>query len=583
MNIVLIGNPNAGKTTLFNALTHSYRKTGNWHGVTVDAFSKTVRRGGLVATVTDAPGLYSLRYTSPEEEAAVSALSGDAIVVNVIEASALERSLALTRELASKGCRLIVALTMTDELKRRQGKIDAKKLSECLRVPVFVADEKKGNAASLWKLILSDAARTPVVAEKIPPSVFSSGTYREGRFEKLCYHPVFSLIFFFAFVAFSFWFTFASAAPGGWLKGGVEALFARLESAARGAMSDEPEALRSFVCDGIIRSGGSVLSFLPQILCLQFCLILLEESGYLSILSFVADDLFVRFGLTGRTVFSLLMGFGCTAAAMQTTKTCDRCMQKKLALCLPYFSCSAKLPVYLTVVSAFFERPFLPILCLYLAGVAIALIVSVLSGVCPVSLPAEVAPLRLPSAKNVLKSLYFSAKSTIMKTVTVVLAFLLLSWFLSSFDFSMHYGAERSMLASLCSALRFLFYPMGIRDWRCVYAALSGLVAKENVAGLLQLFYPEGLPFTLASAAAFATFVLTCSPCVSAIASVAEAIGIRLALRNALIQTVTALVFAYAAYGFVSRPYLLLFLLPAGFAIERIYRRKTAKSQIVYR
>ena len=199
----------------------------------------------------------------------------------------------------------------------------------------------------------------------------------------------------------------------------------------------------------------------------------------------------------------------------------------------------------------------------------------------------ELAPLQIPGAVFVLKSLLFHIKQFIIKVGTVILAFFLASWLFSSFDFSFRLCPPgQSMLASLCGAFDWLFAPIGMRDWRITYAALSGLVAKENVAGTLALFFGS-FPYSAASAFAFAVFILTCSPCVSAIAASAREVGAKRALLYALIQTVSAVLLSYLAYFFLTCLPVALPILIAAAAIAMLYEgihRKTGHhAQSVHR
>ncbi|MBO4989739.1 MAG: ferrous iron transporter B [Clostridia bacterium] len=566
MRYLIFGNPNSGKTTLYNALTSSHEKTGNWHGVTVDKAEKEVK-GDVFC---DVPGLYSLNVTSPEELASVQTLSKDCVVLNVIEASLLKRGLALTKELSREGYPVIVIVTMTEELKKRGGFLDEKGLSALLGTPVLLSEGKSGR--ELLALIKGTKPKVPHVAE-IPASVFRPGAYRESKFEALCFQPAFSFALFLSFVALAFFLTFSEYGVGAFLKGLVEYAFASLSSLLSQSISLLP--LRSFVCDGLLLGVGSVLSFLPQILLLQLFLLLMEESGFLSVFAFAGDGFFRKIGLSGRAVFSLLMGFGCTATAIQTCRAHEKEMQNRLFSLFPYLSCSAKMPVYVTLFSSLFPRPFLPVLLLTFSGGALALFFSARKQSCDcLSAVSEVAPLRIPDPNNLLKSLCFSAKSFIMKVAGVILAFLLVSWFFSSYNFQMQFVArEQSMLASVCKVLRFLFYPMGITDWEMAYAFLGGVVAKENVAGLLELFYPNGTGLPLPSLLAFAVCMLTTAPCVSAVASLSAMVGKRRAVAWFFRQLLFGFLFGYATYALCLYPILLCLPL-MGVLIEGIYRKR---------
>ena len=611
--ILLIGCPNCGKSTLFNALTGGHAKTGNWHGVTVAESVREAELCGLRAEIADLPGVYSLEACAMEERAARDAVlsEGVSLAVCVADAAALPRSLELLAFLVRRGKRAALVLTMRDVLERRGGFVKEALLAERLGVPVLaVCAHQKQDIARLRRFLhkcLKDAggpdqgnAAPPVPVqdtkagaaqisfyynnkeEASPPVSFqngkekaskkaergalpggtpallagawAAGEARQTLLEKLLYTPAVVPLFV-VLLAAVFYAAFGSFGPGAACKGAIERLFAWLaELAAGGAEGVGAHAAAEFL-RALLGSAGMLLSFLPQIAVLQFSLSFLEESGFLSALAFQADGLLARVGLTGRAVFPLLMGFGCTAAAVFTTRGMENeRVQRRVVCILPYISCSAKLPVYLAVCSSFFEDPFAAVAGVYAAGVLLALAAAlVLRKGEDDAFVFELARPQLPALLPLCKSLLFSLKQFIMKIATVVAAFLMAAWFLLSFSFSLHYvgaGSEASMLAAVSRGLRFLFVPMGIDDWRIALAALSGLIAKENVAGMLSLFYGQQLSSAMSapSAVAFLVFLLACTPCVSALAAARRAVG-RRAWLYAAVQTGIAFLLSYAVYG----------------------------------
>ena len=624
--ILLIGCPNCGKSTLFNALTGGHAKTGNWHGVTVAKSVREAELCGLRAEIADLPGVYSLGDCAMEERAARDAVlsEGVSLAVCVADAAALPRSLELLAFLVRRGKRAALVLTMRDVLERRGGFVKEALLAERLGVPVLAvcAHQKqdiarlrrflcgclqdadglnKGNGALSVSMQEKKAGAVPPVPvqdtkagaaqisfyynnkeEASPPVSFQNGTgnaspkaergalpggtpsllagawaageARQTLLEKLLYTPAVVPLFV-VLLAAVFYAAFGSFGPGAACKGAIERLFAWLaELAAGGAEGVGAHAAAEFL-RALLGSAGMLLSFLPQIAVLQFSLSFLEESGFLSALAFQADGLLARVGLTGRAVFPLLMGFGCTAAAVFTTRGMENeRVQRRVVCILPYISCSAKLPVYLAVCSSFFEDPFAAVAGVYAAGVLLALAAAlVLRKGEDDAFVFELARPQLPALLPLCKSLLFSLKQFIMKIATVVAAFLMAAWFLLSFSFSLHYvgaGSEASMLAAVSRGLRFLFVPMGIDDWRIALAALSGLIAKENVAGMLSLFYGQQLSSAMSapSAVAFLVFLLACTPCVSALAAARRAVG-RRAWLYAAAQTGIAFLLSYAVYG----------------------------------
>lgn len=551
--LLLLGNPNAGKSTLFNALTGGHARVGNWHGVTVSALEGEAMLSGNRVRIADLPGVYSADDLSMEERAACAYLEAcpEGVVCLVAECTALPRSLALLSELA-KGRRAILVLTKKRQFERQGGTLEEREIERCLGIPVVSAEgvpprelrERVGEA-------LLRAGPLGWVWEEgrsFPKEVYTRARMRLTKFDRFLLHPAAACAVFAFLLAAAFFLTFSPVGPGGLLKGLIEALIAQIKEAFQTHIPSP--VLCSFVGEGLVGSVGGVLCFLPQIGMLFLFLTLLEESGLLSRLAFFTDGTLSRVGLSGRAVFSLLMGFGCTAAAILSTRGLDdKRMQRRVILCLPYLSCSAKLPVYLTLASSFFRDQFLAALLLYVLGAGLSFAVLLfMGGEKGAPFVLEFAPLRLPEAKTVAKALCFQLKQFIIKLGTVILAFFIASWLLSSFDFAFRFvPVEESMLAHLCGGLKWLFAPVGMEDWRIAYAALSGLVAKENVAASLELFFPV-FPYGARSAFALAVFVLASSPCVSAVAAAAREVGIKPALLYAVAETAGALLLCYLVY-----------------------------------
>lgn len=569
MRILLAGNPNCGKSTLFNALTGGHAKTGNWHGVTVGMTERAARIGGHGAVFADLPGIYSLSSPNMEEEISRRALSGEdyAAALVVMDALTLPRSLHLFYEVKALAPKTLLVVTMRDLLRRRGGFLDENKLSEQLGVPVICVNAHSGRDIKKLRLFLAERlfagearggapnakgaenARgdTVPVSEELA-GAWSGGAFKESRAEKLLYNPFVAVPLFFVTLLAVFFLAFADKMPGvllkdlleGWVSDDIGGF---LSAKARG-IGAAPAAVG--LISALFSGLGMLLSFLPQIAILYLALFIMEESGYMSALAFMTDGIFRKAGLTGRAAFSVLMGFGCSAAAILTTRGLEnKDVQRRAILILPYISCSAKMPVYLAVISCFFVHKFLALALIYFGGVALAFAAAfILKAVRPAEeeLVMEIAHLQFPSVRQVAKSLLFSCKQFIIKIVTTVTAVLIAMWFLLSFDFSMRYvgeGGAGCMAEVLCRGLKYLFYPMGITDWQVALSALTGLVAKESVAGMLAVFYGADLSAAMsaASAAAFTAFIMACSPCVSAIAAAARELGIRRALLNALLQT----------------------------------------------
>ena len=578
---MLVGNPNAGKSTLFNRLTHGHAKVGNWHGVTVGALEG---RAGA-HTIVDLPGIYSLDGASMEERLAVKEIeTRQGVLLFVSECENVARMLPLMAALTREGRSAVLVLTKRKPFERRGGRVDERGLAKRVGLPVYYAE-------SVPDALETIAAAPPVRVADVPlTGVYTPVSADFSRADKLLLNGFFGIPFFFALMLGAFFVTFARGMPGDLMKEGIERFFG--ETLGGEAEKIASPVLRSFLKDGVLGSLGSVLCFLPQIMLLTLFLILMEESGLLSRLAVLTDPFFSAIGLNGRAVFSILMGFGCTAAAILTTRGLDdKRVQRRVILCLPYISCSAKLPVYLALSASLFQNPFAAVALLYALGVGISVAVALLLKGETRPLVLELAPLQVPSAVFVLKSLLFQLKQFIIKVATVILAFFLFSWILSSFDSSFRLcAAEDSMLAAICGGLRFLFAPIGMGDWRIAYAALSGLVAKENIAAAIAMLYGT-FPYGAASAFSFAVFVLACSPCVSAIAATARAVGTGRAVLYAAVQTATALCLSYLVYFCLRGGAIVVLLaLPPvlgsvllGKNIEKIHRNRADNAQKIHR
>lgn len=536
--VVLAGNPNAGKTTLFNALTKSNLRTGNFHGVTTSPARKT--KNGV--TYSDVPGTYSFGTYSMEEQSAVDEIKQADLAVNVVDALTLENSLNLTKQIIESGVETVVYLTKTASLKRRGGWVKTDALSKYLGVPVFDCSPKK-----LKKFIEEE---NNFKVEKNPTitltEAYSGGKLTISRADRLFYNRYFALAFFFAAILSMFFLAFHPAMPGVILKDLTEDLICeKLSFALTSAM--ENLVLKSLVSEGILGGAGGVISFVPQIMILYLFLTILDESGITSALAFATDGLFEKVNLSGRAAFSLTSGFGCTSAAILTTRGYStKAAQKRTIAVLPYVPCGAKLPVFLTFLSPLFENPFPVITALYFAGVATSLLISFILKGGRENMLSEVTPVGFPQFKAVAIKLYFYLKGFIMKVAGVVMLFCVLSWFLSHFSFSFKFvGADESMLAAVSKGILPVFYPMGVDDWRIAYAILGGFAAKENIAATIALLMPQGVGLGMGATLAVCAFVLLCPACVSAFSASCKEAGWKFTLKCFFLQLLIAFIGAY--------------------------------------
>lgn len=597
VRVVLAGNPNAGKTTLFNALTKSRLTTGNWHGVTTRPAYKAV--GGIV--FADVPGMYSFNSYSMEEDSAAAEIRAADAVINVVDGLTLANSLTLTRAIIAINKNVVVYVTKLKQLKRRGGRIDFFALSRLLGVPVtgslkelkaelfritdskqnFLRGKDDGSGAAVegkkapaegrddaaeGKGAPAQGKNTPFAHSKNSPSALSACVPRRDferaldeayyggncaltRAERLFYNRYFALFFFIFAILATFFFAFFPGMPGDFLKGLTEELIPeKLYGAAANLL---PEGkVRSLLCDGIIGGAGGVLSFIPQLAVLYIFLTLLDESGVMSALSFVTDGLFAKVKLSGRAAFSLISGFGCTAAAILTTRGfTSPATQRRAVAVLAYIPCGAKMPVFLTLLSPLFKNPFPVISAFYFAGVAITFAACFFIRGREEELLSEVAPISLPAPAAVIKKLCFYLKGFIIKVATAVMLFCVASWVLSNFTFTLApCEVQNSMLADISRAISPLFAPMGLADWRLSYAMISGFAAKENVAATINMLMPEGAGLDIASALAASAFILTCPACVSAFSASCKEVGLKTTLKFFGVQLIFAFLSGYAVH-----------------------------------
>ncbi len=539
MKVVIAGSPNAGKTTLFNALTRSSLKTGNWHGVTTRPAYKTV--GGI--TYADVPGMYSFNAYSMEEDSAAMEIERADAAVCVVDALTLESSLALVRRIISINGRCVVYVTKLKLLRRRGGRLDKAALSRMLGVPV-------ADGVGELKEILKEGFFCSRAPQNVPLNeVYYGGNLALTRAEKLFYNSWFALAFFIAAVIFMFFMAFFPSMPGDALKELTEKLISEKLGGAVASLLPEGK-VRSLVCDGIIGGAGGVLSFIPQLFILYLFLTVLDESGIMSALSFATDGVFEKVKLSGRAAFSLISGFGCTAAAILTTRGfSEKNTQKRTVAALPFIPCGAKMPVFLTFLSPLFSNPF-PVICaFYFAGVLISLAAAKLYRGEGEELLSEITPIAFPSSAAVAKKLCFYLKGFIIKVATAVMLFCIASWVLSNFTFGfVPCEVEESMLACISRALLPLFRPMGFSDWRLAYAMISGFAAKENVAATISMLMPQGAGLSLASGLAASAFLLLCPACISAFSASCKEVGLAFTAKYFLLQLLAAFITAYLIY-----------------------------------
>ncbi len=536
LHVALVGNPNCGKTALFNRLTGSRQKVANYAGATVERKEgHCVTPSGRPIRVLDLPGTYSLAATSPDEvvtrDVCLGQLPGEPrpeLLICVVDATNLRLNLRFVLELKSLGLPMVLALNMVDAAERRGIRIDRPALQQALGIPVIetVAVRHGGADALLRHLdetpptppaplpanadlhadvgrLLEQAVHVPRRTAKIDDSV-----------DGIVLHPVLGPAILAVVMFLIFQAVFSWAAP---LTDGIDTGFAWLGAALS---SHVPEgALRSLLVDGVIAGAGGVLVFLPQILVLFLFILLLEESGYLPRAAFLLDRPMVGAGLTGRSFIPLLSSFACAIPGIMATRSIQD-PRERLATILvaPLMTCSARLPVYTLLIAAFipqqsvglFNLQGLVLFALYVAGIVSALIVAfVMKGLqrdrSEHALMMELPSYRLPNPRDVAIGLWERTVIFIRRVGTIILSLTILLWFLSSYPAPPADAAlpaiEYSLAGKIGHWLQPLFAPIGF-NWQICIALIPGLAAREVAVSALGTVYAlsgEGFEGTLES------------------------------------------------------------------------------------
>ena len=526
--VALVGNPNAGKTSLFNALTGSRQKVGNYPGVTVERKSgRLALPDGRIADLIDLPGTYSLTPRSPDEQvtrdAVLGHLSGekrlDAIVA-VIDATNLRNHLRFVLELRRLGLPMLVALNMVDLAERDGTSIDTERLASILGLPVIatVAVRRRGLAELGAGLAGVLRGETPAIAaspdsditllQREARTIANAVTLAQGaqrrwsqRLDGITLHPVFGPMLLAGLLFFMFQAVFAGAeAPMAWLAGLVSSAQAALSS----ALAAGP--LRSLLIDGVLGGVGAVVVFLPQILILFFFILCLEQSGYMVRAAFLMDRLMARVGLNGRAFIPLISSFACAVPGIMATRTIDSPKDRLTTILIaPLMTCSARLPVYAVVIGAFIPTtnvgPFglqgLVLFGLYIAGVVGALVAAwalrrtVTKGPSPTFL-MEMPKYQWPAPRDIGIGLYQRGLAFVQRAGGIILISTVVLWALATWpkppaDWNRP-PLEYSAAGRIGAALEPIFRPIGFNK-EIALALVPGMAAREVAVSALGTVY----------------------------------------------------------------------------------------------
>lgn len=577
MKVALVGNQNSGKTTLFNCLTGMNAKIGNWPGVTIEKKVGIIK--GTNYEITDIPGIYSLSPYSIEEKISKNYIfeENPDVIINIVDATCLERSLYLTTQLLETNSRIIIVLNMADKLEEKGLIIDEKKLSQILGVKVFKVSALK--ETGIDRTIEELKKLNYIKREKKVPDYLEEN-YDINKYEEIAnkkYEYIENIVktcvkkkikeisisdkidkillnkwlAFPAFIIIMFFIYYLSVGVIGKFTVGVIGNYINdLKVSTYGIMTNINmlEWIKSLVIDGIISGVGAVLGFVPQLIILILCITLLETSGYMSRVALLLDKVFRKIGLSGKSLIPFIVGSGCSVPGILGTRIIENEDERNMTTILtPFIPCSAKLPIIALFAGYFFpERSGLIAASLYFLAIVIIIFSAIIMKKyvfknTTSTYVAELPEYKLPSIKYVVKEVFDKIISFIKRAGTIILLCSIIIWFLLSFSVKLEYGVkiEESILAAIGKKISWIFYPIiGVNSWEATVSAIQGLVAKEQVissmaviSGLTEetseIFIKGGIFefFNPISAYAFMIFNLFSAPCFGAIGAMKKELG----------------------------------------------------------
>ena len=594
--VALTGNPNTGKSTIFNELTGARQKIGNWPGVTVDKKVGYVRHKDRAISIVDLPGTYSINARSPEEKIVIDYLTNNKLdlVMDVVDSTNISRNLFLTVQLLERGIPLLIDLNMTDEAERRGIRIDTRKLEDVVGMPVV---QTVGRSAKSTKKLLDVFTSTVMDNYEASPQVKAHiekvreiqrsslseseqqekiiearyalidqimeaavdmrnvGQSTSEKFDRFLANGVLALPIFLAilYAVFQITFTWIGQPLADALDALINEDFLEWSKGALEA-AGVAEWMQALITDGIIGGVGAVLTFVPLIFVLFFCLSFLDGTGYMARIAFIMDPIMRRCGLTGKGVMPLMMGFGCGVPAIMGARALDSNKDRLISILItPFLTCGAKLPIMALFAAMFFpDNAANVVFAMYIVGVVMAIIVAKVLGETMFkeegsTFLLELPPYRMPDMKTVLLETWDKGKGYLIKAGTIIFAASVLIWVLSNFNAGGMCEIEESYLATLGGWMSTLFVFHGFGTWEAGAAVISGILAKEAVVSTIGVLYGAAdvsteaeeaveaaetmmqtgmaTSFTALSAIAFMVFSQLYTPCVTALGTIKKEAG----------------------------------------------------------
>lgn len=537
MRVAFAGNPNSGKTTMYNALTGRNEHVGNWAGVTVERKESPIRKGyynGAEEIIAvDLPGAYSMSPFTSEESITSGYVKNENpdVIINIVDATNLSRSLFFTTQLLELGIPVVIALNKSDIVDKKQTKIKETLLSEKLGCPVVktvstsAGHDGLKEAVSIAVQLKGKGQKAPYVQEEIDlkdktavdaadrkrfefvndivkqaekRKVLTKDKNIQDKIDHIITHKIIGIPIFAAIIFLVFY--ISQTTLGTWIADWLVGWIENFQGWVGGLMENANPLLYALLVDGIIGGVGAVVGFLPLVMVMYFLIALLEDCGYMARATVVLDPIFKRVGLSGKSVIPMVIGTGCAIPGVMACRTIRNERERRTtAMLTPFMPCGAKIPVIALFAGAFFADAWWVSATMYLVGILLvllgALLVKKITGqkYRKSFFIIELPEYKFPSLKRAFSSMLERGKAYIVKAGTIILVCNTIVQIMQSFNWQFQLveeGAEStSILASIAHPFAILFIPLGFGVWQLAAAAVTGFIAKENVVGTLAVVY----------------------------------------------------------------------------------------------